>query len=92
MAIEFEWDADKADRNLAKHGVSFDEATVAFYDPLSITVRDPDHSVGEQRYLLMGTTATSRLVVVSHTDRGRRVRIISARRAKRRERADYEKL
>jgi uncharacterized DUF497 family protein len=91
MAIEFEWDAAKAKANLAKHRVSFDEATSAFYDALSVTMRDPDHSVSEERFLLIGMTVTRRVVVVAHTDRGQRIRIISARRASRRERASYEK-
>lgn len=91
MTIEFEWDAAKAETNLAKHRVSFDEATSAFYDALSVTIPDPDHSVNEDRFLLIGITVTRRLVVVAHTDRGRRIRIINARRATRRERASYEK-
>lgn len=91
MAMEFEWDETKAKKNLRKHGVSFDEVTSAFYDALSVTIPDPDHSVAESRFLLIGLTVSGRLVVVSHTDRGRRIRIISARRANRHERADYEK-
>jgi hypothetical protein len=91
MAIEFEWDDAKARSNVRKHGVKFDDATTAFYDALSVTIPDPDHSVDESRFLLIGMTLTGRLVVVSHTDRGRRIRIISARRANRRERASYEK-
>jgi uncharacterized protein len=91
MAIEFEWDAAKAEANLVKHRVSFDEATSAFYDALSLTIPDPDHSVNEERFLLIGMTVTRRLVVVAHTDRGRRIRIINARRATRHERASYEK-
>jgi uncharacterized DUF497 family protein len=84
MAIEFEWDPANAVINLAKHRVSFDDA-------LSVTIPDPDHSVREDRFLLIGMTVTRRLVVVAHTDRGRRIRIINARRATRRERASYEK-
>ena len=91
MAMEFEWDAAKAKQNLRKHGVAFEESASAFYDVLSITIPDPDHSVGERRYLLIGMSSTGRLVVVSHTDRGRRIRIISARRANRRERTSYER-
>jgi uncharacterized protein len=91
MAIGFEWDASKAKRNLAKHDISFEEATSAFYDPLSITIADPDHSSRESRFLLVGVTTTRRLVVVAHTDRGNKIRIISARRATRRERTSYEK-
>jgi uncharacterized DUF497 family protein len=92
MALEFEWDSTKAAANLRKHGVSFEDATSAFYDGLSVTVPDPDHSIHESRYLLMGMTLEGRLVVIAHTDRGRTIRIISARRANRRERATYEKI
>ena len=90
--MEFEWDAAKAKANLRNHGISFGDATSAFYDALSITIPDPDHSAGEHRFLLIGVTLTGRLVVVSHTDRGRRIRIINARRATRRERVTYEKV
>ena len=89
--IEFEWDNRKAAENLRKHGVSFDEARTAFADPLSLTIPDPEHSEGEYRYLLLGTTGSERLVVVSHTYREQRIRIINARIANRRERKDYEK-
>lgn len=91
MRIEFEWDEGKAETRLGKHRVSFDEAVSAFYDVLSITIPDPDRSVNEERFLLIGMTVTRHLVVVAHTDRGRRVRIINVRRATRRERASYEK-
>ena len=91
MAIEFEWDAAKAKTNLGKHRISFEEATSAFYDALSVTIADPDHSVNESRFLLIGMTTTRRLVVVAHTDRGGRVLIINARRATRHERVSYEK-
>ena len=90
--IEFEWDNRKAAENLRKHGVSFDEARTAFADPLSLTIPDPEHSEGEYRYLLLGTTTSERLVVVSHTRREQRIRIINARIANRRERKDYEKI
>jgi uncharacterized DUF497 family protein len=91
VAIQFEWDEAKARGNLRKHGVAFDEAATAFFDALSVTIPDPDHSEAEQRFLLIGTTLRGRVVVVAHTDRGSRIRIISARRATRRERANYEK-
>ncbi len=71
--------------------MGFDEATSAFYDPLSVTIPDPDHSAREARFVLMGVTVTGRLVVVAHTDRGQRIRLISARRPTRRERMSYEK-
>ena len=90
MAYEFEWNAEKAADNLRKHGVSFDEAVTAFGDPLSILLPDPDHSVGEERYLVMGTSTQNRLLVVAFVERPPRTRIISARLATRRERHDYE--
>ena len=90
MGLRFSWDARKAASNLRKHGIEFVEATTAFDDPLSITVSDPDHSVGEERYLLVGATARGRLVVVSHMDEGEEIRIISARDATLQERKGYE--
>jgi hypothetical protein len=90
MALVFEWDAEKASTNLEKHGVSFEEAGSAFADPLSLTVPDPAHSEGENRYVLLGMSAAGRMVVVAHTERQDRIRLISARKANRRERQDYE--
>jgi uncharacterized DUF497 family protein len=87
--MRFEWDLEKARRNLAKHGVSFEEAATAFADPLSITRFDPDHSDDEDRFLLLGATQAVHLVVVAHTDRNASIRIISARMASRRERRAY---
>jgi hypothetical protein len=81
---------DKAARNFEKHRVDFTEATSAFGDPLSITVYDPDHSVDEDRYITMGMSVGGRLLLISHTNRGNRIRIISARAATRRERKAYE--
>lgn len=89
--MEFEWDPDKAASNLAKHGVSFQEAATVLGDPLSITFYDPDHSIDENRYITIGTSADGRLIIVSHADRDDRIRIISARKATRRERTIYEK-
>ena len=86
----FEWDPQKAELNATRHGISFEEAATAFGDPLSITIVDPDHSESEQRYVLVGLTSSRRLVVVVHTDRADRTRIISARPATRRERRTYE--
>ena len=88
--MEFEWDDDKAAVNQRKHGVSFDEAATVFGDTLSVTGYDPDHSDDEDRYITMGVSADGRLLIVSHTDRGDSVRIISARIANRAERRDYE--
>lgn len=88
--MEFEWNPDKATRNLQKHGVTFQEAATVFGDVLSLTFPDPDHSVGEDRYVTIGMSRLTQLLVVSHTDRGDRVRIISARRATRQEQRFYE--
>jgi uncharacterized DUF497 family protein len=90
-AMEFEWDPDKALRNLSKHGVSFQEAATVFGDPLAVTYFDPDHSKEEDRFLTFGHSSAGRLLVVSHTDREDRTRIISARRATRKERKSHEK-
>jgi uncharacterized protein len=88
--MDFEWDETKAEVNEKKHGVSFTEAMTVFADPLSVTGYDPRHADDEDRFLTMGTSVVGRLLVVSHTDRGDAVRIISARFATRRERKDYE--
>jgi uncharacterized DUF497 family protein len=88
--MEFEWDPDKAARNLAKHGVSFAEAATVFGAPLAMTYFDPDHSDEEDRFLTFGHSSKGHLLVVSHTDREDRTRIISARRATRKERKQYE--
>ena len=88
--LKFEWDEAKAQANLTTHGVSFEEAASVFGDPLALTFPDPDHSVGEKRWLTFGVSQTDRLPVVAHTDRGRSIRIISARKATRHERGIYE--
>jgi len=88
--MDFEWDDRKAAYNLHKHGVSFPEAATAFYDPFVITFDDPDHSDEEDRFILIGTSAQGRLLMVAHTDRGDRIRIISARPLKPKERRLYE--
>jgi uncharacterized DUF497 family protein len=90
MPYQFEWDAEKAAANLRKHDVSFAEAVTAFGDPLSVLLPDPDHSVGEERYLVLGMSSKGRLVVVAFVGRPPRTRIITARLATRRERQDYE--
>ncbi|HUY36744.1 MAG TPA: BrnT family toxin [Pirellulales bacterium] len=84
--MEFEWDPDKAAGNLAKHSVSFHEAATVFGDPLAVTYFDPDHSGEEDRFLTFGHSSAGHVLVVSHTDRGDRTRIITARRATRKER------
>ena len=88
--MEFEWDADKAARNRLKHNVSFGEAASALADPLSTTYPDEDHSLGEDRYVTIGESHRRQLLVVCHTERGDRIRIISARPATRAERKIYE--
>ena len=88
--MDFEWDDAKADVNERKHGVSFTEAMTVFADSLSLTGFDPDHSEEEDRYITMGVSVAGRLLLVSHTDRGQKVRLISARKSSRRERRDYE--
>jgi uncharacterized DUF497 family protein len=88
--MEFEWNADKATTNSLKHGIDFTEAATVFGDPLAVTFFDPDHSDDEDRFLTFGESAQGWLLVVSHTDRENRIRIISVRKATRRERAIYE--
>ena len=90
MALEFEWDAAKAERNFKDHEVSFDEATTVFRGTLSITIADPDHSDTEDRFIDIGMSHLGRLLVVSYTDRKDRIRIISARLPTRPERKSYE--
>ena len=88
--LEFEWDAVKAQSNAEKHGISFAEAMTVFGDPLEVTIPDPDHSEGETRFLSLGRSERSRLLVVSYTEREGRMRLISAREAEPRERKSYE--
>ncbi|HJX30797.1 MAG TPA: BrnT family toxin [Thermodesulfobacteriota bacterium] len=88
--MELEWDPDKAKVNLKRHSVSFHEASTVFGDPLAITFSDPDHSIREHRFLTFGYSQKGRLLVVVHTERFGKTRIISARRATRQERKIYE--
>ncbi len=88
--MEFEWNKTKARINLAKHGVSFDEAITVFDDPLYVDFFDPDHSDNEERYIIVGQSKQTRLLVVSYTERGQKVRAISAREATQKERNAYE--
>jgi uncharacterized protein len=90
VAPEFEWDAAKARENLKKHGVAFEEALTVFADPFAHIFDDPDHSESEQRELIIGHSATRRLLVISFTERRPRTRIISARQATPNERRKYE--
>jgi uncharacterized DUF497 family protein len=86
----FEWDARKAKANRAKHGVAFDEAATVFGDPLGRIADDPRRSEGEERHVLLGESDRRRLLVVMFTERGEVIRLISARKATRRERKEYE--
>ncbi|MBN1344428.1 MAG: BrnT family toxin [Phycisphaerae bacterium] len=89
MALEFEWDTRKAAANRRKHKVSFVEAATAFADRLSLTIADPDHSDLEDRFVLLGLSCRGRLLVVVHTEQDDTIRIISARKASRREEVQY---
>jgi len=86
----FEWDPRKAESNARKHGVTFDEASTVFGDPLGLLMSDPDHSVTEERYLVLGMSNQHRLLVVAFAERPPLTRLISARRTTRRERRRYE--
>ena len=86
----YEWDPEKAAANLRKHKVSFAEAASVFLDPLALTFSDPDHSDEEDREITIGSSSKQRALFVSHCERGDRIRIISARRATRKERLQYE--
>jgi uncharacterized protein len=88
--MEFQRDAPKAEANIKKHGVSFDEAASVFLDQLAVSGQDPDHSVGESRYIPFGMSSLGPLLAVSHTHRLGNIRIISARRVTRLERKLYE--
>lgn len=88
--MEFEWDTGKAQSNAEKHGIGFAEAMTVFGDPLEVTIPDPDHSESEDRFLSLGRSERSRLLVVAYTEREGRIRLISAREAEPRERKTYE--
>jgi hypothetical protein len=88
--VDFEWDNQKAGKNLAKHRVSFEEAATVFSDPQSVTASDPDDSIQEDRFLIVDHSAQGRLLIVAHSGREDRVRIISARELTRTEREAYE--
>ena len=90
MSLVFEWDREKARRNRERHGVSFDEALTVFADPLGRIFDDPAHSAEEPREIIVGHSERRRLLVVSFAERGDYVRIISARRATKNERYDYQ--
>ena len=88
--MEFEWNKEKAEANLAKHGVSFDEAKAVFDDPLYVDFYDPDHSEDEEQYIIVGQSAQHRLLIVSYAERNDKIRLISAREATRAEKNTYE--
>jgi len=91
MPVKLEWDGDKAASNVTKHGVTFDEASTVFGDPLAVIFDDEEHSLDEIREIIIGHSILERLLLVSFTERGEdTVRIISARKATKRERRDYE--
>jgi uncharacterized DUF497 family protein len=86
----FEWDTEKARRNIKKHSISFDEAVTVFYDPLSATFAYPDHSEEQERLITVGFSSQGVLLLVVHTEKGKIIRIISARLATVRERKRHE--
>ena len=88
--MKFDWDENKAAANLSKHGVSFEEAKTVFNDPFYIDFYDPDHSYEEDRYIIVGESAQGRLLIVSYTERGDAMCLISARVVTRTEREVYE--
>lgn len=88
--MRFEWDPEKAAANLARHGVSFEEASTVFGDALATTIPDHDHSMGEERWLTTGRSDHDRVLIVWHTDREDAVRVIGARQATPNERRTYE--
>ncbi len=90
MKPNFEWDEEKAKANLKQHKVSFDEGATVFSDPFSITIPDPDHSTDEERNIDIGTSDKGRVLIVSYTERGTTIRIISCRKATPTERRRYE--
>jgi uncharacterized DUF497 family protein len=85
----FEWDTEKANRNVKKHRVSFEEAATVFDDPKFITFVDDEHSIDEERYITLGLSSRGRFLMLAHADRGDRIRIVSARRATKKEEQFY---
>ena len=92
MSQRFEWDTNKASLNLKKHGVSFEEASTVFDDPLFITFLDEEHSIDEERYITLGLSKANNLLLIAHTDRAGTIRIISARKATKNERRFYKEI
>ncbi|MFN6188896.1 MAG: BrnT family toxin [Microcystis sp.] len=91
MELAFEWDKQKAKINQRKHNISFEEASTVFDDPLAVNFDDPDHSTGENRYLIIGLSDQSKFLFVSYTDRDHKIRLISARLVTPTERRYYER-
>jgi hypothetical protein len=89
VKLQFEWDPNKATFNIRKHNVSFEEAATIFYDPMFITVVDEEHSIDEERYISIGLSADGQLLMVAHTDRHEQIRLISARKATKKEEKFY---
>lgn len=89
--LHFEWDKNKAEENLKKHKISFDEATTVFNDPLELTIPDPEHSDFEERFISIGMSHQHKILIVVYTERGNKIRIISARTATKHEKKYYEK-
>ena len=89
--MDFEWNRQKAEANIQKHGVTFDEASTVFGDGLSTTFPDTEHSIQEERYLIIGLSNQNRILVISHVYRSETIRIISARQATKREQKFYER-
>ena len=90
MSLKFEWNPNKAKKNIEKHGISSDEAATVYSDTLSMTYDDPDHSYNENRYVIISQSALGNLLFVSHTETDDKIRIISARKLTRKERKQYE--
>lgn len=90
MSFRFEWDKEKAEENIEKHGLSFEEAITVFGDPYSLTIHDPDHSIGEDRYVDLGESVSGKILVVVYTERGENIRVISCREATASEQSQYE--
>jgi len=88
--LKFEWDNDKAEKNIKKHKISFEEAVTVLCDPLSLTIADPDHSEEEERFIDIGRSEKDRVLVVVYTQRNQNLRIISCRRATSAELKFYE--
>jgi uncharacterized DUF497 family protein len=91
MDLTFEWDENKSDLNFKKHEIYFEEAKTVFNDPLSITIQDKDHSVGENRYIDIGCSIKGRILIVIYSERNNNIRIISCRKATKHEIREYEK-